>query len=64
MECFDVKVIFLLLNCVLDFFKKSKYNKLFDVIYFLNRYVIMGLIKNYVLILWVNFYVIKNILNL
>lgn len=39
MECPDVKVTFLPLNCVPDLSKKSKYNKLFDVIYFSNSMV-------------------------
>lgn len=64
MEYPDVKVTFLPLNCVPDLSKKSKYNKLFDVIYFSNRYVITGLTKNHVSILWANFHAIKNILNL
>ena len=55
MECPDVKVTFLPLNCVPDLSKKSKYNKLFDVIYFSNRYVITGLTKSHVSILWANF---------
>ena len=40
MKCAGIKVHFLPINCVPDLSKKSKYNKLFDVIYFSNRYVI------------------------
>ena len=38
-KCPGVKVHFLSVNCVPDLSKKSKYSKLFDVIYFSNRYV-------------------------
>ena len=37
MKCPGVTVTFLPLNCIPDLSKKSKYNKLFDVIYFSNR---------------------------
>lgn len=40
MKCPGITVSFLPLNCVPDLSKKSKYNKLFDVIYFSNRYAI------------------------
>lgn len=40
MKCPGIKIHFLPVNCVPDLSKKSKYNKLFDVIYFSNRYVI------------------------
>ena len=39
MKCPGVKVHFLPINSVPDLPKKSKYNKLFDIIYFSNWYV-------------------------
>ncbi|KAL9978714.1 hypothetical protein ACROYT_G016264 [Oculina patagonica] len=39
MKCPGIRVSFLPLNCVPDLSKKSKYNKLFDVIYFSNSMV-------------------------
>jgi len=39
MKCAGITVTFLPLNCVPDLSQKSKYNKLFDVIYFSNSMV-------------------------
>jgi len=43
MNCPGIKVHFLPINCVPVLSKKSKYNKLFDVVYFSNRYEIKEL---------------------